>query len=104
MGKKKKRRTDYLGRSTQRQPHNTTEGLRKASESFTKGIIEAAHSIAFVPMEKYKSCGVQAGFKSVLKGIPQAILLPLMGTTKAMSDAVVGVRNSIDNPVEPNDD
>ena len=94
---KYKSRGHYLGISqNDHEPHNTTEGLRQASESFTKGIIEAAHSIAFVPMEKYKSSGVQAGFKSVLKGVPSAILHPLIGTTKAVSNAIVGVRNSID--------
>ena len=55
-------------------------------------------------MEKYKSSGFQAGIKSVLKGVPSAILHPLMGTTQAVSKAIVGVRNSIDTDYQFNND
>jgi len=94
-------RTRHLGLSTNYEPQNTAEGLRQASESFTKGIIQAAHSIAFVPMEKYKSRGLKSSFKSVLKGIPSAILHPLMGSTQAASNMITGLRNDIDATPKP---
>merc|ERR1712129_110807 len=98
--RRKRRKTKYLGQSTQRQPHNTTQGLRLATESFTKGIISAVHSLAFIPISSFQKSGATAGVKSVLRGVPSAILLPMIGTTKALSDAVVGMKNSIDKPLD----
>jgi len=88
-----KKRTHYLSHNVKR-----SEGLRAASESFTKGIIDAAHSIAFVPMEKYKSSGVRAVPLAVLRGVPSAILHPLIGGTRAVSNVLSGVKSSIDVP------
>ncbi|ETO36998.1 hypothetical protein RFI_00063 [Reticulomyxa filosa] len=91
------RKTELLGaRPHMRQPRNTADGLRQAYECLSRGVFRAGHVIVAVPLEKYKASGIRASIKSVLKGVPSAILHPVIGATEAASKALVGIRNEME--------
>lgn len=77
-------------------PSNTTEGLQGAWESMTRELKTAKDRLFVVPMREYKQRGTQGLLRSVVKGVPVAIVKPLIGTTEGLGKVFLGVRNSID--------
>jgi autophagy-related protein 2 len=77
-------------------PSNTTEGLQGAWESMTRELKTAKDRLFVVPMREYRQRGPQGLLRSVVKGVPVAIVKPLVGTAEGLGKVFLGVRNSID--------
>lgn len=67
------------------QPANLREGLEMAYASLYQGLLQAADRIVLVPREEYQRGGAGQMIKSVVTGLPSAVLRPLIGGTAALS-------------------
>lgn len=82
------------------QPKNFNEGLELAVQSLSKNVTNAVDTIIAIP--KISSLGdgedtSESSMSNILKAVPLAILRPLIGTSEALRQTFLGVRNSI-NP------
>ncbi|CAB4397789.1 unnamed protein product [Rhizophagus irregularis] len=78
------------------QPADLNEGIEKAYKSLRTNIGTAAHTIFAVPMEVYEKTGTQGTVRAVIRAVPVAVLKPMIGATEAVSQTLLGLRNSID--------
>lgn len=93
----KKRRRPLVKQRRRKTPNNAYEGVVQAYELLTRGLIDAGQGVVAVPREEYKRSGVLAATKSVLCGIPLALLRPIVGATEAVSVVMDGLQSSV-NP------
>jgi len=78
------------------QPSGVLDGLQQAYESLTAGLQDAAHTIVAVPASQYRRHGAKGAAKAAMRAVPVAVLRPLIGSTEAVSRALMGLRNALD--------
>jgi len=78
------------------QPRDVHEGLQSAADSFTKEFKRAAFVLVALPIDDFQRDGATGAVKSVLRGVPIAVIRPLIGATQAVSSTLLGLRNSVD--------
>lgn len=77
-------------------PQNVKEGLERGADSFTREVKRAAFVLVALPYDELQRTGPTAAVKSVLRGVPIAVIRPLIGATQAVSSTLIGIRNSVD--------
>ncbi|RUS31489.1 hypothetical protein BC938DRAFT_477711 [Jimgerdemannia flammicorona] len=78
------------------QPADLTEGLEFAYRSLRSNIGTAAQTIYAVPMEVYETDGASGTARAVIRAVPVAVIKPMIGVTEALSNVLLGLRNTID--------
>jgi len=81
-------------------PKDFTEGLGMAADSFKRELKQAAYVLVALPVEEFRNSGATDAFKSVLRGVPIAVIRPLLGATLAVSSTLIGLRNSVDPDIQ----
>jgi autophagy-related protein 2 len=80
-------------------PHGMPRGLvdtaGHALESIAKGVEEANYKVVIIPYREFQSKGAGSAAKSVMKGLPVAILAPVGGASEALSYTLLGARNLV---------
>jgi autophagy-related protein 2 len=64
-------------------------------ESLARGFDHANYKIVVVPYKEFQDKGAASAAKSIVRGIPVAILAPLAGVNEAMSYTLLGARNTL---------
>lgn len=82
------------------QPKDIFQGAGLAVESLSRHLSQAANMVLALPMQVYDDpSGGQPGSstsRSVIKAVPIAFIKPLIGTTEAITKALIGAQNSLD--------
>ncbi|KAM0747389.1 hypothetical protein T439DRAFT_100263 [Meredithblackwellia eburnea MCA 4105] len=78
------------------QPGDLKEGMEGAYKSLGGNLKGAAQTILAVPMEVYERSGSEGPVRAVVRAVPIAVLKPMIGATAAVSQALFGLRNSLD--------
>ncbi|KAI1425032.1 ATG C terminal domain-containing protein [Xylaria sp. FL1777] len=78
------------------QPTGVVQGLRGAYSSLTRDLNLARDAIIAVPGEVMESGNAQGAAKAVLKRAPTIIFRPLIGSSKAIGQTLMGATNSLD--------
>ena len=72
-----------------------------AYAALARGLQGAAHGMVVVPARDYQQGGATLAVRSVLRGVPSAILRPMIGAADAIAKASIGAQNSLKgNPQE----
>ena len=72
------------------------ENAADARDSLAREVKRAAFVLVALPYGEYQRTGPAAAAKSVLRGVPVAIIRPLIGATQAVSSTLLGFRNALD--------
>lgn len=91
------KRTLSLPARPDRVPRSIGDTAHHAYESISRGLKASNYMIVVVPRREYKKSGTKGAVKSVVRGIPIAILAPISGASEALSYTLVGIRNQL-NP------
>ncbi|KAI0468091.1 ATG C terminal domain-containing protein [Xylaria cf. heliscus] len=78
------------------QPTGVVQGLRGAYSSLARDLNMARDAIIAVPGEVMESGNAQGAAKAVLKRAPTIIFRPLIGSSKAIGQTLLGATNSLD--------
>ncbi|KAI0189175.1 ATG C terminal domain-containing protein [Xylaria flabelliformis] len=78
------------------QPTGVVQGLRGAYSSLARDLNLAKDAIIAVPGEVMESGNAQGAAKAVLKRAPTIIFRPLIGSSKAVGQTLLGATNSLD--------
>ncbi|RYC58126.1 hypothetical protein CHU98_g8072 [Xylaria longipes] len=78
------------------QPTGVVQGLRGAYSSLARDLNLARDAIIAVPGEVMESGNAQGAAKAVLKRAPTIIFRPLIGSSKAIGQTLLGATNSLD--------
>ncbi|CAJ2502629.1 Uu.00g100230.m01.CDS01 [Anthostomella pinea] len=78
------------------QPTGVVQGLRGAYASLARDLNVARDAIIAVPGEVMNSQSAQGAAKAVLKRAPTIIFRPLIGSSKAIGQTLMGATNSLD--------
>ncbi|KAI0206726.1 ATG C terminal domain-containing protein [Astrocystis sublimbata] len=78
------------------QPTGVVQGLRGAYSSLARDLNMARDAIIAVPGEVMESGNAQGAAKAVLKRAPTIIFRPLIGSSKAIGQTLMGATNSLD--------
>jgi len=78
------------------QPTGVVQGLRGAYSSLRRDLSVARDAIIAVPGEVMESQNAQGAAKAVLRRAPTIIFRPLIGSTKAIGQTLMGATNSLD--------
>ncbi|KAI0972354.1 ATG C terminal domain-containing protein [Xylaria arbuscula] len=78
------------------QPTGVVQGLRGAYSSLARDLNLARDAIIAVPGEVMESGNAQGAAKAVLKRAPTIIFRPLIGSSKAIGQTLMGATNSLD--------
>ena len=78
------------------QPTGVVQGLRGAYSSLTRDLHMARDAIIAVPGEVMESQNAQGVAKAVLKRAPTIIFRPLIGSSKAIGQTLMGATNALD--------
>jgi autophagy-related protein 2 len=78
------------------QPTGVVQGLRGAYSSLARDLNVARDAIIAVPGEVMESENAQGAAKAVLKRAPTIIFRPLIGSSKAIGQTLMGAANSLD--------
>lgn len=86
-----------VGARITRQPRSVAEGLTQAYQSISLSMQAAANGIAVIPQENFRRAGNSYSqyLTSLVRGVPGAVLQPMIGVTEALSKALIGARNEI---------
>jgi Autophagy-related protein C terminal domain len=88
-----------LASSLPSRPQDTPRGVGEtatyAMESLARGLDHANYKIVVVPYKEFQDKGAASAAKSIVRGIPVAILAPLAGVNEAMSYTLLGARNTL---------
>lgn len=76
-------------------PRSISDVTGHALESVARGVQAANYKVVIVPYREYRKSGPSGAAKSVLKGIPVAIMAPITGATEAISYTLLGARNQM---------
>jgi len=87
-----------------RVPRRLTDTARHSLESVSRGLKTANYKIVIVPFREYRKGGPTEAAKSVMKGIPVAIMAPLGGASEAISYTLLGVRNQVRPEIRKEDE
>ncbi|KXJ91123.1 autophagy-related protein 2 CAD motif-domain-containing protein [Microdochium bolleyi] len=78
------------------QPTGVVQGLRGAYSSLRRDLNVARDAIIAVPGEVMESHNAQGAARAVLRRAPTIIFRPLIGSTKAIGQTLMGATNSLD--------
>ncbi|KAI0885504.1 uncharacterized protein GGS22DRAFT_161084 [Annulohypoxylon maeteangense] len=78
------------------QPTGVMQGLRGAYSSLARDLNMARDAIIAVPGEVMESQSAQGAAKAVLKRAPTIIFRPLIGSSKAIGQTLMGATNALD--------
>mmetsp|Transcript_2225 Transcript_2225/g.3206 ORF Transcript_2225/g.3206 Transcript_2225/m.3206 type:complete len:635 (+) Transcript_2225:1464-3368(+) len=78
-----------------RVPRNVRDTAGHAYESISHGLKEANYKIIILPYREWVRSGPAGAARSVVRGIPVAVLAPISGASEALSYAALGLRNQI---------
>ncbi|KAH8161864.1 hypothetical protein CIB48_g6381 [Xylaria polymorpha] len=78
------------------QPTGVVQGLRGAYSSLARDLNIARDAIIAVPGEVMESGNAQGAAKAVLRRAPTIIFRPLIGSSKAIGQTLLGATNSLD--------
>ncbi|KAJ1326708.1 autophagy-related protein 2 [Microdochium nivale] len=78
------------------QPTGVVQGLRGAYSSLRRDLNVARDAIIAVPSEVMESENAQGAARAVLRRAPTIIFRPLIGSTKAIGQTLMGATNSLD--------
>ncbi|KAI2638776.1 hypothetical protein GGS26DRAFT_542823 [Hypomontagnella submonticulosa] len=78
------------------QPTGVIQGLRGAYSSLARDLNVARDAIIAVPGEVMESQSAQGAAKAVLKRAPTIIFRPLIGSSKAIGQTLMGATNALD--------
>lgn len=78
------------------QPIGVVQGIRGAYSSLARDLNMARDAIIAVPGEVMESQSAQGAAKAVLKRAPTIIFRPLIGSSKAIGQTLMGATNSLD--------
>ncbi|KAI1270624.1 hypothetical protein F5Y18DRAFT_18246 [Xylariaceae sp. FL1019] len=78
------------------QPTGVVQGLRGAYSSLARDLNAARDAIIAVPAEIMESENAQGAAKAVLRRAPTIIFRPLIGSSKAIGQTLMGATNSLD--------
>ncbi|KAI1118569.1 ATG C terminal domain-containing protein [Nemania sp. NC0429] len=78
------------------QPTGVVQGLRGAYSSLARDLNIARDAIIAVPGEVMESGNAQGAAKAVLRRAPTIIFRPLIGSSKAIGQTLMGATNSLD--------
>ncbi|KAI1159246.1 ATG C terminal domain-containing protein [Nemania serpens] len=78
------------------QPTGVVQGLRGAYSSLARDLNLARDAIIAVPGEVMESGNAQGAAKAVLRRAPTIIFRPLIGSSKAIGQTLMGATNSLD--------
>ncbi|KAI1878616.1 hypothetical protein JX265_002793 [Neoarthrinium moseri] len=78
------------------QPTGVVQGIRGAYSSLARDLNVARDAIIAVPGEVMDSQSAQGAAKAVLKRAPTIIFRPLIGSSKAIGQTLMGATNSLD--------
>ncbi|KAI1179276.1 ATG C terminal domain-containing protein [Nemania sp. FL0916] len=78
------------------QPSGVVQGLRGAYSSLIRDLNLARDAIIAVPSEAMESGNAQGAAKAVLNRAPTIIFRPLIGSSKAIGQTLLGATNSLD--------
>lgn len=76
-------------------PRSVGDTAQHAYDSISRGLKTSNYMIVVVPRQEYKKSGATGAVKSVVKGIPIALLAPISGASEALSYTLVGIRNQL---------
>src|SRR5207249_300145 len=65
------------------------EGLRQARDALARGLQSAAQQIVVVPYRQYRRAGAGRAAKVFLRGVPSAVLHPMLAATDALDKILV---------------
>ena len=88
----------------QNMPRSVSETTSHAIESLARGLDHANYKIVVVPYKVFQDKGARSAAKSVLKGIPIAIMAPLASLNEAVSYTLLGARNTLRPEVRKEDE
>lgn len=76
-------------------PRGVSETIPHSLDSISRGIQEANYKVIIVPYREFRRSGASGAVKSVLKGIPVALVAPVSGAAEALSYTLLGARNTV---------
>jgi autophagy-related protein 2 len=80
-------------------PQGTPRGVREtthhALESLARGVETANYKVVIVPYREYQRSGPTGAARSVVRGIPVAIMAPIGAASEALSYTLLGARNQV---------
>jgi len=76
-------------------PRGVSDTTGYALNTLTKGFETANYKVIIVPYRQYQQTGPGSAIKSVVRGIPVAVLAPLSAASDALSYTLLGARNSV---------
>ena len=56
----------------------------------------AVHAVVARPVEEFRRGGTGAFASAAVRGLPTAVIQPLIGVTSGMGRMLIGIRNSVD--------
>jgi autophagy-related protein 2 len=89
------KRTLSLPARPDKVPRSIGDTAQHAYDSISRGLKASNYMIVVVPRQEYKKSGATGAVKSVVRGIPIAILAPISGASEALSYTLVGIRNQL---------
>eukprot|EP00939_MAST-03C_sp_MAST-3C-sp1_P001028 g1028.t1 len=78
------------------QPVGVADGINRAYETIVDAVHRAARCVIAVPIAEYEQVGPSGAVRSIIRAVPVAMLSPAIGATGALSEVLLGARNSID--------
>jgi autophagy-related protein 2 len=77
-------------------PSSAQDGFRQAYDSLSRGLQSAATQMIVLPRSEYQRYGSRGAMKTALKGVPSAVLSPIIGGMEAVAKVLNGITNSMD--------
>lgn len=74
-------------------PRHIGDSAGYSYESITRGLRLANDKVVVMPLKEYRQTGTSGAAKSIVKGLPVAVLAPLSGASEALSYTLLGLRN-----------
>lgn len=85
----------FLPARPERTPHGVGDTVEHAYESVARGLRAANHVVVSAPRREYRRTGTTGAVKSMVRGVPVAVLAPISGASEAVSYGLLGVRNRL---------
>lgn len=79
----------------QETPRGVPNTTSHAAESLAHGLSAASYKVLIIPVREYRKKGAVGAARSVVRGIPIAIMAPISGASEALSYTLLGARNQM---------
>jgi autophagy-related protein 2 len=76
-------------------PRGILDTTGHAFESIARGLETANYKVIIIPYREYRRAGAGSAVRSVVRGIPVAVLAPIGGASEAISYTLLGARNQV---------